>query len=314
MGCSGSNVNSNSPKDDARILKEAMDGLGTNEDKIIKICCSRNYMQRQQILYEYKQLTQKELVDDLNSELSGKFGKIITALFEKPAVFDAKELKKAVKGIGTDEDVLIEILANRNNYQLTEIKEEYKKLYDEELEEDLRSDCSGDLLKILLMIIDCKRKEDMFVNEQECQQKAQELYNAGEGQFGNDEGVFMKIFSSASPMEFCSISKYYQKFSGKSIVEAIKSEFSGDFQRILTTIAHSLTCPAEYFAERINHAIKGIGIDEDILIRIFVSRSDYDMKMIRDQYYKKYEKELAVALENETSGDFKKALIELCRK
>lgn len=48
-----------------------------------------------------------------------------------PAEYDAYQLRKAVKGLGTDEDVLIEILCTRSNAQLKEVIRVYKesKLY-----------------------------------------------------------------------------------------------------------------------------------------------------------------------------------------
>lgn len=42
---------------------------------------------------------------------------------------DAEALKKAMKGFGTDEDAIIEILVNRGNGQRQEIMNSYKTLF-----------------------------------------------------------------------------------------------------------------------------------------------------------------------------------------
>nr|AAX30682.1 SJCHGC06887 protein [Schistosoma japonicum] len=47
------------------------------------------------------------------------------ALCCSPAEFDARELHRAMKGAGTDESVLIEILCTRTNHQIRQIKEAY---------------------------------------------------------------------------------------------------------------------------------------------------------------------------------------------
>ncbi len=44
-----------------------------------------------------------------------------------PVELDCYELKQAVKGLGTDEETLIEILASRSNQRLKAINETYQK-------------------------------------------------------------------------------------------------------------------------------------------------------------------------------------------
>ena len=48
-------------------------------------------------------------------------------LLMTPAKFDAMCIKKAVKGLGTDEAALIEILCSRTNEEMKALKEAYKK-------------------------------------------------------------------------------------------------------------------------------------------------------------------------------------------
>lgn len=69
----------------------------------------------------------QDLVDDIKGELSGDFEKTILALMIKPAEYMASEVKRAIKGLGTDEAVLVEVLCTRTNEEMTALKEAYKK-------------------------------------------------------------------------------------------------------------------------------------------------------------------------------------------
>ena len=49
----------------------------------------------------------KDLKKELNSELSGNLRQVVLALLETPPNYAAAELRKAVKGAGTDETAII---------------------------------------------------------------------------------------------------------------------------------------------------------------------------------------------------------------
>ena len=68
----------------------------------------------------------KDLIKDLKSELAGNFENAVVWFMEDKSVFDAKCLRQAMKGVGTDEEALIEILCTRTNEEIQQIKRAYK--------------------------------------------------------------------------------------------------------------------------------------------------------------------------------------------
>lgn len=62
----------------------------------------------------------------MKSELSGGLKKLSVGLCMSPCDFDAMNLNKAIKGLGTDEQVLTEIICTRSNQELKDIKAAYK--------------------------------------------------------------------------------------------------------------------------------------------------------------------------------------------
>lgn len=299
------------PEKDAETLRNAMKGLGTDEAAIIKVIANRNNAQRQKIKSAYKTAYGRDLIDDLKSELKGNFEDAVVALFEPPVEYDVDQLRKAMKGAGTDEDTLIEIIASRPNWLLKQIKDKYQEKYKKSLEDAVAGEVGGDLKRLLTSLLQCNRSENAHPNDAECQKKAKELFDAGEGKWGTDESVFNKIFTLSSPMELALISRHYHKLSGKTILEAIKKEFSGDMQKLLTTIVYAIISPSEYFATRVNKAIKGWGTNDNLLIRVLVTRDEIDMPQIKQYYKQLYGKDMLADIKSDCSGDYQKLLIEL---
>lgn len=299
------------PEEDAEALQKAMKGRGTDEEAIIKIISNRTNSVRQQIKEAFKKKFDKDLIDELKSELGGNFEDVVVALFESPLDYDALNLYNAMKGAGTDEDALIEIIASKPGWVLQKIKDKYKEKYKKDLEEDIKDDTSGDFQKILLKILKCERSKNNDPNKEECTKKAQELFDAGEGQWGTDESIFINILTQSSPQELAVIAKEYHRISGNTIMEGIRKEFSSDVKDLLETIIYAIISPSEYFASRINKAIKGAGTNDKVLIRVLVSRNELDMEYIRKYYKQLYKKEMVEDIRDDCSGDYQKVLVEL---
>ena len=300
-----------SPEKDAEMLRNAMKGLGTDEDTIIKIVANRSNNQRQKIKSFYKTAYGRDIIEDLKSELSGNFEDAVLALFYEPVDYDCHQLRKAMKGIGTDEDTLIEIIATRPNWMINAIKKRYTELFERDLVKDVENETSGSFKRLLVSLLQGNRGETNHPNEKECEECAKKLFEAGEKKWGTDESVFNQIFATKSPMEFIFIAKAYHKLTGHTILQAIDKEFSGDTKKLLRTIVYAVISPSEYFATRVNKAVKGWGTNNNLLIRVLVTRDEIDMPQIKQFYKQLYKKDMLQDIKDDTSGDYRKLLIEL---
>ena len=299
---------------DAELMRKAMEGFGTDDSTLIEITSKRNHKQRMKIRQAYKSIYGRDLIEDLKSDLSGYYQKIMIALFTDPIEYDADNLNDAMKGSGTDEDCLIEILASRPGWYMNKIKKKYKEKYKKELEEDIIGDTSGNFKKLLISLIQGNRSTNQTPDKDECEKIANELYKGGEGKIGTDESLFNKYFSISSPHELLVIAREYHKLTGNLLTKAIDKEFSGDIKKLLKTILYAQISPSEYFATRIREAVHGLGTNEKILNRIIVTRSEIDLPIIKQYYKQLYGKDMLKDIEDDVSGDYKKLLLALCNQ
>ena len=299
------------PEKDAEALRNAMKGAGTDENAIIKLVANRTNAQRQKIKLFYKSSYGRDLVEDLKKELSGNFEDAVIALFYDPVEYDCYLLRKAMKGLGTDEDTLIEIIATRPNWMIKAINKKYQEMYKKNLQKDVESETSGTFKRLLVSLLQGNRSENTHPNQEERTKNAKELYEAGEKNWGTDESMFNKIFCVRAPLEFAAICKAYHKLTGHTILQAIDKEFSGDSKKLLTAIVYDVISPSEFFATRVNKAVKGWGTNDNMLIRVLVTRDEIDMPQIKQYYKQLYGKDMLEDVKNDTSGDYKNLLIEL---
>ncbi|XP_032383272.1 annexin A5a [Etheostoma spectabile] len=297
-------------KHDAEILHKAMKGLGTNEDTIIMLLSARSNDQRQQIKAAYKKAYGKDLVSGLKSELNGVLENLIVALMTPPTLYDASQLHKALKGAGTDDNVLIEILASRTGEEIEDIIKVYKKEFNAKLEKDICSDTEGHYQKLLVILLQGSREEG--VDEEKIEKDAKDLFAAGEGKFGTDEETFVTILGNRSVEHLREVFDAYKKLSGSDIEDSIEGETTGNLEKLLVAIVKCARSVPGFLAEGLYKSMRRAGTDDNTLMRIMVSRSEVDMLDIRACFKKTYGVSLYSTIQEDTAGDYQKALLYLC--
>ncbi|KYM99417.1 Annexin-B11 [Cyphomyrmex costatus] len=296
---------------DAETLRKAMKGFGTDEKAIIHVLANRNNLQRQEIASQFKTLYGKDLIKDLKSELSGNMEKLVLALMMPLPQFYAKELHDALSGLGTDETVLIEVLCTMSNHEISIIKQAYEAMFRKTLEDDLMSDTSGNFKRLMVSLCCANRDESFNVDQSAAMEDARQLLQAGELRFGTDESTFNAILVQRNMAQLQQIFKEYHNITGHDIDEAIENEFSGDIKKGLLAIVKCVKNRPGFFAEQLYKSMKGLGTDDNRLIRLVVTRCEVDMGEIKNAFVQCYKESLEDFISGDCSGHYKKCLLAL---
>ena len=285
-----------------------------DKDALIKVTAENPLKERLKIKEKYKVTYGQDLFDDFKSNLSGDFLDLMLALYTDIYEYDSEQCHKAIEGLGTNEDTLIEIIGTRPSWMLKIIKEEYKKNYKIDLENDVINDTSGFFKNLLVCLLKCNRSENKNPDIEKCKKIVEELYNSEKKKIVTDEKIIIKYFGNCSASELMTIAREYHRESGESLMKAIETGFSGENRKLIQTIFFANISPSEYFATRINEAIEGYGTNAKILTRVIVTRNEIDMNIIKEYYRLLFKKNLIDDIKSDTSGEYRKLLIFLINK
>uniref|UniRef100_A0AAY5EZ30 Annexin n=1 Tax=Electrophorus electricus TaxID=8005 RepID=A0AAY5EZ30_ELEEL len=268
------------PDKDAARIETAIKTKGVDEQTIIQVLTKRTYGQRREIAFAYEKRAKKDMISALKGALSGSLETVILGLMKSTAQYDASEIKASIKGLGTDEESLIEILCSRSNAELIEIKKVYKELFKKDLEKDVAGDTSGEFAK--LSVVDYEKIDE----------DARALYEAGVKRKGTDVKTWITIFTERSIPHLQKVFERYKSYSPYDMQESIRKEVKGDLEKSFLTLVQCFENKQLYFASKLNDAMKSKGAKEKVVTRIIVSRCEVDLKKIRTEFKAQFGKSL----------------------
>jgi len=304
-------------EESAASIRKAFKGLGTDESRLIKEITRNSNGQRQLIKKQYFTMYGKQIEEDCEKELSGKFKKGVLALLEPTDEFEARHLHDAISGMGTDENTVIQILCSKEAHEIEILRAAYHRQHGKDLDEAMRGEEGGKLGRIFRSIAAGNRAEATDDSDVDCalaEKEAQELYDAGAGKFGTDESEFVRILCSRSFAQLRATFSAYELVADHTIEKDIKKEMSGDLERACLAIARSAISKSAYYARQVHAAMEGMGTKDEDLIRLLVTRSEQDMEELKASYRELYDKELYKAVKSELSGDYEKLFLSLIGK
>ncbi|TMS08025.1 Annexin A3 [Larimichthys crocea] len=217
---------------DCQEVIKAIKGAGTTESTLTEIFASRSNRQIKALSEAYLAETGRSMIHDLQSEVSGDYGKALLILAEgkrdestnvdaAKAKADAKALYEAgEKKWGTDEGKFIDILCHRSIPQLRQTLVEYKNISKKTLQESIESEMSGELEKLLVAVVKCVKNVPAYL--------AERLFKSMKGA-GTTESTLIRIITSRSEIDLLDIRAEYKKLFGYTLYSQLESEVSGSF-------------------------------------------------------------------------------------
>ncbi|OWZ04063.1 Annexin protein [Phytophthora megakarya] len=295
-----------------RQIYGACKGLGTDEQTLITVLGSKSPETRNLIALRYKELYNEPLKSLLKSETSGDFGRLLRMISTPLPETEAQILRDATKGMGTTESLIIQILSGRTNDEMSMLKRSYFDLVGKDLAVTLNAELSGDFRKVVMAVLQSSQEpyNPAVHNAAKAEEDAVALYKAGQGRLGTNEEVFIGLLVKAPPEFLKMMDAVYVAKYNNNIAKAVDKEFSGDAKKSLNYLVRSTLDPYPAIAEVFEKTMKGFGTDETGLSTTLV-RYQSLLPYVKAVYKKQYHEELRDRISGETSGDYKKLLLEV---
>nr|CAH0104947.1 unnamed protein product [Daphnia galeata] len=305
------------PNGDALRLFDAIEGFGTDEDKIVSVLCYRTASQREVITSTYNS-QHGSLENDLKFELGGSFQTLSIMLTHSMAKFLSIELHETMSGLGTDERALTEIVMSRTNQELADVRSFYVNCElwafaslrhrEEHMLRLSKANYSNGRGTTGM------RDESNLVNMTLVQEDVVALYEAGPAIFGADENVYVNIFSLRSYVHLNEVGILFELTYGMSLATVVTTEFNGDIGYALYSISEYSRDKAMYFSRRFHEALlyeTVAGTSDRNMMRLTVSRCETDLGNIKNIYRSMYGVTLHYSVSEATSGSYRTALLAL---
>ncbi|XP_073340578.1 annexin A2 [Pagrus major] len=214
---------------EAQRLQQAMAGLGTDEDSLLEILCTRSGKQLQEISAAYQQVYKKDLEKEVKGEASGDFAKLLVALLNKEDVSgvvrrDVEYLISSLNGKKADAGPWIDILTSRDSDHLNDVLLGLELAAGQMVEQLLEKSFSGDIRLGLTVLVKCIQDPYHYL--------AQRLTN-------KKTPIVQGIMVSHSEEDLLCIRAAYLKLTGTSLYTALQKQFKGDHLQALLAICRS---------------------------------------------------------------------------
>ncbi|XP_074587545.1 annexin Gh1-like [Curcuma longa] len=222
---------------------------------------------------------------------------------------DCEQLRKAFQGWGTNERLIIAILAHRTTAQRRAIRTTYAQTYGEELLKSLDDEISGDFERaVVLWTMDPAERDAQLGNE-------------AVRRWSQSNLVLVEIGCTRSSEDLYQVRRAYHERYKRSLEEDVAAHTSGDFRKLLVPLVSAYRYEglevdeklAKSEAKLLHEKITEKAYSNDELIRIITTRSKAQLTATFNQYHNEFGNPINKDLKSDHQNDFLAALRAVIR-
>ncbi|ORY58529.1 uncharacterized protein BCR38DRAFT_377222 [Pseudomassariella vexata] len=223
---------------------------------------------------------------------------------------DAVAIRKAMKGMGCDEAVLVKVLTQpkySNPWVMQQLIANYNERFVRDLVKDIESETRGDLETALMALVRGPLAADVH------------LLSKALDRAGTDEDALMNVLLCRSNADIAAIIAEYKRIKGRDLLTEIKDDVDDTLFRLYSMVlsatkAEDSVPPSppdtDLKVTELHRATEGvIGANAVMVAQIFTSSNSAQIRDISYAYQRKYHRSLRDVIEKEFRGDMEDALL-----
>ncbi len=272
----------------AEQLYGAMKGMGTNESSLFGALQGKKPEDLKAIKQSFE-TNHGSLDHALSKELGGSDLIRARALLNSDAAgADAASLRKAMSGLGTDEQALFKTLEGKGPAARAAILASYKNQTGSELSTDLNKELTGP-----------QRQQAQALLKGDAVGAAAARLKAAMKGMGTDESAIMATLEGKSGTERAAIAAEYKKVNGVELLSDLHKELRGED---LLRAKSLLTTGKVSDVEELRMAMTGMGTDEAKITQVLAGRTREEIAQLKTDYQAQFGSDLVKDLRGEVGG------------
>ena len=303
-----------SPSFRLKKIDAACKGFGTDEGGLIDALAGCSPEQRAKVEKRYEETHSKELRKILKREVGNRdFGTALQLLSLPSDEAEVEIIRKASKGMGTNELLLYPVICGRNNQEIVHLKKKFFDIHEKDLGSYMDSELGGAFEKLVYNCLQASEEEydPDFHTDEKVEEDMNALYEMGEGKFGTDESGLFKLLCSRPAEHLIKVNELYTDKHDVTLYHVMETELGGDTRDATLFLLGMKLRPYETIAKLIQKSMKGVGTNE-LLLSCTLIRYHMVLKEVMVAYIELTGDSLQDTIKKEVNGDYERLLVALC--